>query len=73
MVIVVLMWIVLTVPQLDWLHPWLLTYRMQAFTDVMREPIYHDQMRTGALVALGYIAVFGSAAWARFTGKDITS
>lgn len=73
MVIVVLMWIVLTVPQLDWLHPWLLTYRMQAFTDVMREPIYVDQMRTGALVALGYIAVFGSAAWARFTGKDITS
>lgn len=73
MVIVVLMWIVLTVPQLDWMHPWLLTNRLQSFTDVMRDPIYWTEMRTGALVALGYIAVFGTAAWARFTSKDITS
>ncbi|MGD8213716.1 ABC transporter permease [Aestuariimicrobium sp. Y1814] len=73
MVVVVLMWICLSVPQLDWLHPWLLTNKMQAFTDVMRAPIYVDEMRTGALVALGYIAVFGSAAWARFTSRDITS
>lgn len=73
MVIVVLMWICLTVPQLDWMHPWLLTYRLQSFTDVMRDPIYLDTMRTGAWVALGYIAVFGSAAWARFTSKDISS
>lgn len=73
MVIVVLMWICMTVPQLDWLHPWLLTNRMQSFTDVMRDPIYWREMSTGAWVALAYIAVFLSAAWARFTSKDISS
>ncbi|MGA4507492.1 ABC transporter permease [Propionibacteriaceae bacterium G1746] len=73
MVVVVLMWILLTVNQLDWLHPWLLTHRMQAFLDVMRDPIHWSTMRTGALVALGYIVVFTSLAWARFTGKDIST
>ena len=73
MVLVVMMWILLTVPQLDWLHPWLITYRMQAFIDVMREPMYFAEISKGALVALGYILVFGSAAWARFTSKDINS
>lgn len=73
MVVVVLMWITLTVPQLHWLHPYLLTNRMQSFTDVMRAPIYWDNMATGALIALAYIAVFLAAAWARFTSKDVTS
>lgn len=73
MVLVILMWIALTVPQLDWLWPWLLMTRVQAFSDVMRDPIYWTQMRNGILVAGAYAVVFLAAAWARFTSKDITS
>lgn len=70
---VTLMWILDGIPQLDWLHPLLLVDRWTAFGDVMRQPVLWDTMQTGALVALAYIAVFLTAAWARFGGKDITS
>jgi hypothetical protein len=30
-------------------------------------------MATGLLVTLGYVAFFVSLAWARFSGKDVTS
>lgn len=71
--LVTLMWILDGIPQLDWLHPWLLVDRWSAFTDVMRQPIHWATMQSGSWVALGYIAVFLAAAWARFAGKDITS
>jgi ABC-2 type transport system permease protein len=67
------MWIVNSIPQLDWLHPWLLVHRWPAFVDAFRDPIFWDTMRTGLLVDLGYVAVFATLAWARFAGKDITS
>ena len=71
--LVTLAWILDGIPQLDWLHPYLLVDRWTAFGDVMRQPILTDTMATGALVALAYIAVFLAAAWARFGGKDITT
>lgn len=67
------MWIMDAIPQLDWLHPWLLVHRWAAFADAFREPIFWDTMRTGLLVDLGYATVFGALAWARFSNKDITS
>ena len=73
MVVVALMGIAQAVPELEWLRPWLLTSRVQSFIDLMRDPIYWTQMRNGVLVALGWMAVFLAAAWARFTSKDITS
>ena len=67
------MWILDGIPQLDWLHPWLLVHRWSAFVDLLRDPVFWDVMRTGLLVDLGYVAVFLALAWARFANKDVTS
>ncbi|MBK9739519.1 MAG: ABC transporter permease [Actinobacteria bacterium] len=67
------MWILDGIPQLEWLQPWLLVHYWTAFSDAFRDPIFYEQMRQGLLVALGYVVVFVSLAWARFTQKDITS
>lgn len=67
------MWILEGIPQLDWLHPWLLAHYWPAFADLFREPVYWDVMLRGLLVFAAYIAVFLGAAWARFGQKDITS
>ncbi|MER5556101.1 ABC transporter permease [Streptomyces sp. NPDC002793] len=61
-----------TMPQLDGIHPYLFPHHWLSFTDLLREPVYWDEMvRNLGLQAL-YAAVFGSAAWARFTTKDIS-
>lgn len=67
------MWILEGIPQLDWLHPWLLVHYWPAFADLFREPVYWDVMARGLLVFLAYAVVFLGAAWARFGQKDITS
>ena len=73
MITVILMWIAEGVPQLGWLHPWLLTHWFTAFTDLLRQPVLWSTMGAGLWRALGYVVVFGLAAWARFTTKDVTS
>jgi ABC-2 type transport system permease protein len=61
------------IPQLDAVHPYLFSHHWLSFADVMRAPVYWDDiLRNLGLQAL-YVAVFGSAAWARFTTKDVTS
>ncbi|MET7292321.1 ABC transporter permease [Streptomyces griseoloalbus] len=61
------------IPQLHALHPYLFSHYWLSFADLMREPVYwEDLTRNLGLQAL-YAAVFGSAAWARFTAKDITA
>ncbi|MFB6551357.1 ABC transporter permease [Streptomyces sp. NPDC056405] len=61
------------IPQLDALQPYFFSHYWLSFADLMREPVYWDDLvRNLGLQAL-YAAVFGSAAWARFTAKDITS
>lgn len=67
------MWILEGVPQLDWLHPWLLVHDWLSFSDVFRDPIFWEAMRQGLLVDLAYVVVFLGLAWARFAQKDITS
>ena len=67
------MWILEGIPQLDWLHPWLLVHYWPAFADLFREPVYWDVLLRGLLVFAAYVAVFLGAAWARFGQKDITS
>jgi ABC-2 type transport system permease protein len=67
------MWILNAIPQLDWLHPWLLVNRWNAFADAFREPVFWDVMRTGLLVDLAYVLVFTALAWARFSNRDVTS
>jgi ABC-2 type transport system permease protein len=61
------------IPQLDALHPYFFSHYWLSFADLMREPVYWDDLvRNLGLQGL-YAAVFGSAAWARFTTKDITA
>ncbi|GGT34752.1 ABC transporter permease [Streptomyces chromofuscus] len=61
------------IPQLHAIHPYLFSHYWLSFADLMREPVYWDDLiRNLGLQAL-YATVFGSAAWARFTAKDITA
>lgn len=60
-----------SVPQVHAIHPWLFTHHWFAFGDLLRSPIsWHDIVRD-LLLQAGYVAVFASAAWARFTTRDV--
>ncbi|MGH3339325.1 MAG: ABC transporter permease [Propionibacteriaceae bacterium] len=69
----VLMFILGTIDQLAWLHPWLLTYWWTAFGDLLRDPIATESIQRGLITALAYAGVFWLAAWARLATKDISS
>ncbi|MFF0090443.1 ABC transporter permease [Streptomyces canus] len=61
------------IPQLHALQPYFFSHYWLSFADLMREPVYWDDLvRNLGLQAL-YAAVFGTAAWARFMAKDITA
>ena len=68
-----LLWILDAVPQLDWLHPWLLVDRWLSFVDLLRDPVFTDRIVTGLWVDAAYAAVFLLLAWLRFRNKDVTS
>lgn len=61
------------IPQLDWLHPYLLPHRWFAFADLLRDPVSWHEVSLGLYTAAAYAVVFGLAAWARFAGRDVTS
>jgi len=69
----VMMFILDRIPQLDWLHPWLLTHWWTAFGDLLRDPIATESIQRGLSTALVYAGVFWLAAWARLSTKDISS
>ena len=69
----VLMFILDSIPQLDWLHPWLLTHWWPAFGDLLRDPVATESIERGLITALVYVGVFWLAAWARLLTKDISS
>jgi ABC-2 type transport system permease protein len=62
-----------SIPQLDWLHPYLLTHNWLAFGDLLRDPVAFEGIRPGLFSAAAYIVVFLTLAWARFAGKDVSS
>ncbi|NKX49433.1 ABC transporter permease, partial [Arthrobacter deserti] len=62
-----------TVPQLDWLHPWLFSHHWLGFADLLRQPVEWGSFADNALLQAGYIVVFGALAYARFATKDILS
>ena len=68
-----LLWILDAVPQLDWLHPWLLVDRWMSFIDLLRDPVFTDRIIAGLWVDAAYAAVFLVLAWLRLRNKDITS
>jgi ABC-2 type transport system permease protein len=62
-----------TIPQVSWLHPFLITHHWLAFGDLFRDPVAWQGITQGLYVVAAYVVVFWLAAWARFTAKDITS
>ena len=51
--------------------PWLFTHHWLAFGDLLRPPCAGVTSVKDLLLQAGYIALFGTAAWARFTTKDV--
>jgi ABC-2 type transport system permease protein len=69
----VMMYALDSISQLSWLHPWLLAHWATAFGDLLRTPIFTENVGHGLLVALAYAVVFWCLAWARFSNKDVSS
>ncbi|MET8584093.1 ABC transporter permease [Streptomyces collinus] len=60
------------IPQLHAMQPYLFPHYWLSFADLMRDPVYWDGLARNLGLQALYAAVFGSAAWARFTTKDIS-
>jgi len=65
--------ILAALPQLEWVHPYLLTYYWLDFADLLRAPIEWSSFGSNALLQLAYVAIFGSLAYGRFATKSILS
>ncbi|MFI5767922.1 ABC transporter permease [Streptomyces sp. NPDC051658] len=61
------------IPQLSGMHPYLFPHYWMSYADLLRDPVYWDEVVKNLGLQGLYAAVFGSAAWARFTAKDITA
>jgi ABC-2 type transport system permease protein len=61
------------IPQLSVIHRYLPTHYWLAFGDLLRDPISFDRILPGLASAAVYLVVFGTAAWARFGGRDVSS
>ncbi|GAA0620790.1 ABC transporter permease [Streptomyces crystallinus] len=61
------------IPQLHAIQPYLFPHYWLSFADLLRVPVYWDQLVKNLELQALYVVVFGSAAWARFTAKDITA
>jgi ABC-2 type transport system permease protein len=61
------------IPQLHAIQPYFFSHYWLSFADLMREPVYWDDLQKNLGLQALYAGVFGSAAWARFAAKDITA
>ncbi|GGN29367.1 ABC transporter permease [Streptomyces fuscichromogenes] len=61
------------IPQLHALQPYFFSHYWLSFADLVRDPVYWDDLVKNLELQALYTAVFGSAAWARFTTRDITA
>ncbi|MFD7828260.1 ABC transporter permease [Kitasatospora sp. NPDC059803] len=59
-------------PQLDAVRPFLFTHYWLSFADLLRQPMYWDGVWKDLGLQAAYVAVFGAAAWSRFTSRDIS-
>lgn len=59
------------VPQLHAIHPILFTDRWLSFGDLLRVPVDFGGIERDLLLQVGWAAVFGLAAWARLSTKDV--
>jgi ABC-2 type transport system permease protein len=65
--------IVDAIPQLSAIHRYLPTHYWASFAELLRDPVSVDALLPGLWSAAIYVAIFGTAAWARFGGRDVTS
>ncbi|MFD4790381.1 ABC transporter permease [Streptomyces sp. NPDC058459] len=61
------------IPQLHTIQPYLFSHYWLSFADLLRDPVPWDGLRRDLGLQALYAAVFGTAAWARFTTRDITA
>jgi len=69
--VTVLSGILQSIPQLSSIQPWLFTDQWTSFADVLRDPVYTPNIVHNLLIQGLYVAVFGSAAWARLSTRDV--
>lgn len=69
--VTVLSGILQTIPQLSSIQPWLFTDQWTSFADLLRDPVYTPNIVHNVLIQALYVAVFGSAAWARLSSRDV--
>jgi ABC-2 type transport system permease protein len=60
-----------SIPQLSAIQPWLFTDQWTSFADVLRDPVYTPNIVHNLLIQALYVGVFGSAAWARLSSRDV--
>ncbi len=65
--------IVDAIPQLSAVHRYLPTHYWLGYVELLRDPVSLDRITPGLVSAAAYVAIFGTAAWARFGGRDVTS
>jgi ABC-2 type transport system permease protein len=61
------------IPQLHSIHRFLPTHYWMSFDGLLRDPVDYGALTPGLISALAYLAIFCTAAWARFAGKDVSS
>ncbi|KUL28270.1 ABC transporter permease [Streptomyces regalis] len=61
------------IPQLHAIQPYFFSHYWLSFADLMRDPVYWDELVKNLGIQALYAGAFGSAAWARFMAKDITA
>ncbi|MFJ8231808.1 ABC transporter permease [Streptomyces sp. NPDC094448] len=71
--LVITVQILALITQLDAIHPYLFPNYWLSFSDLLRDPVHWSEIQKNLGLQALYAAVFGSAAWARFTTKDISA
>ncbi|MFF7197753.1 ABC transporter permease [Streptomyces sp. NPDC008079] len=61
------------IPQLHAFQPYLFPHYWLSFADILRDPVTWTGIAKNLGLQALYAAVFGSAAWARFTTRDVTA
>jgi ABC-2 type transport system permease protein len=60
-------------PQVSWMHPYLMSHYWLGLGDLLRTPIGWDSFVSNGILQAAYVAVFGALAWARLTTRDVLS
>ncbi|GAA4726381.1 ABC-2 type transport system permease protein [Promicromonospora umidemergens] len=62
--------VLMQIPALDWLHPYLLPSSLTSLVDLIRDPVSFDGLVEGAFRAVCYLVIGLSVAYARLTTRD---